>query len=78
MAKTNVAEKTAETAVAEPKAKKTATESKYFVADFVANPSLFNTSSIIVKTALEMDGKTEYTLSEAKEIINKFKNKEVK
>ena len=54
-------------------------EDKYYISDFVSNAKkLFNTSDVVVKTALELTDKTEFTLKEAIEIVNKFKNKEVK
>ena len=54
-----------------------APESKYSVADFVATAEKFKADKIIVKTALELAGKTEYTETEAIKVINDFKNKEV-
>lgn len=51
--------------------------SQYSVADFVANATKFGADKIIVKTALELAGKTEYTEAEARKVINEFKNKEV-
>jgi hypothetical protein len=69
-------ETTAETTTTEVEPK--AVESKYSIADFISNSAMFGTSLIVVKTALELSGKTEFTKNEATEIINKFKNKGVK
>ena len=53
-------------------------EDKYSVSEFVLNAEkLFNTDDIIVKSALDIAGKKEYTLSEAKKLVNDFMNKEV-
>lgn len=55
-----------------------ATESIYTAAELSANHKAFNTSYEIVAVALRLAGKTEATFQEAKTIIDKFKNKEVK
>ena len=65
---------------AKPKAEvaeKTA-ESVYSAADLAANHKAFNTSREIVVVALRLAGKETATFQEAKTIIDKFKNKEVK
>lgn len=54
-----------------------APESKYSIADFVENSAKFNADKIIVKTALELAKKKEYTEKEANDIIEKFKNKKI-
>lgn len=51
---------------------------KYYKADFISNPKILGFDTLIVKTALEQSKKTEFTVSEAKDIVTKFANKEVK
>ncbi len=53
-------------------------ESIYPAAELAKNYQVFKTSRAIVETALKLAGKKTATLTEATEIINKFKNKEVK
>lgn len=53
-------------------------ESVYSAEELVKNHTVFKTSQEIVEVALRMAGKTHATFSEAKVIIEKFKNKEVK
>lgn len=53
-------------------------ESLYSAAELASNYKLFNTSYEIVAVALRQAGKKAATLTEAKTIIDKFKNKEVK
>lgn len=53
-------------------------ESVYSAEELAANHKLFNTSREIVEVALRMAGKKATSLTEAKAIIEKFKNKEVK
>lgn len=53
-------------------------ESVYSAEDLIANHKAFKTSKAIVKIALRKAGKKTATFSEAKTIIEKFKNKEVK
>lgn len=53
-------------------------ESIYSAEELAKNHKLFKTSYEIVAVALRMAGKKEATLSEAKNIIEKFKNREVK
>lgn len=53
-------------------------ESVYTAAELTANFKVFNTSREIVEVALRIAGKKSATFTEAKEIIEKFKNKEVK
>ena len=53
-------------------------ESVYTAADLVENHKVFNASREIVSIALRMAGKDAATFTEAKNIIEKFKNKEVK
>lgn len=43
-----------------------------------AAKAAFGTDKIVVKAALKMDGKEEYTMEEAKAVVDKFKTKEVK
>lgn len=58
--------------------KETKYESKYGIEELAAAAKeAFGTSAIVVRAALKLAGKTEYTLEEAEKIVNKFKNKEV-
>ena len=53
--------------------------SVYSVRELAANArKIFNTRQECVVAALKVEGKTEYTVSEAKEIVEKFLKKEVK
>lgn len=53
-------------------------ESVYSREELVNNHKAFNTYREIVDIALRLAGKEEATFAEAKTIIEKFKNKEVK
>lgn len=53
-------------------------ESVYTAAELAQNHKFFNTSYEIVVVALRLAGKKAATITEAKQIIEKFKNKEVK
>lgn len=53
-------------------------ESVYTAAELIENHKVFNTSREIVEVALRIAGKKTATFTEAKTIIEKFKNKEVK
>lgn len=53
-------------------------ESVYTAADLVNNHRVFKVPREIVVVALRQAGKEAATLTEAKAIIEKFKNKEVK
>lgn len=53
-------------------------ESVYSAEELAQNHKVFNTSYEIVAVALRLAGKQSATLTEAKQIIEKFKNKEVK
>lgn len=55
-----------------------ARESVYTAEDLIANCKAFNTSKEIVAVALRLAGKKTATFSEAKKIVETFKNKEVK
>lgn len=55
-----------------------AVESVYTAAELAANHKVFGTYKEIVVVALRQAGKEAATFSEAKNIIEKFKNKEVK
>lgn len=57
---------------------KAAPVSVYSAEELAANHKVFKTSREIVEIALRMAGKQSATLAEAKAIIEKFKNKEVK
>ena len=52
-------------------------ESKYPVKELAKNCAVFDASYEIVYTALKLDGKEEYTVSEARKIVDNFK-KEVR
>lgn len=53
--------------------------SVYTVSELAGNArSVFGTMQECVIAALKTDGKAEYTVSEAKEIVSKFLQKEVK
>ena len=53
-------------------------ESIYAAEELAANHKVFKTSREIVEIALRQAGKTAATFTEAKAIIENFKNKEVK
>lgn len=53
-------------------------ESVYTAAELAQNHKFFNTSYEIVVVALRLAGKQAATFTEAKQIVEKFKNKEVK
>ena len=53
-------------------------ESVYTAEELAKNHKAFNTAREIVVVALRKAGKKTATFTEAKEIIEKFKNKEVK
>ena len=55
-----------------------ANESVYTAEELAANHKMFKTSYEIVAVALRKAGKKEATFSEAKKIIENFKNREVK
>lgn len=53
-------------------------QSTYTARELAAAHKVFDTSYALVKTALKIAGKERATIAEAKDIIEKFKNKEVK
>lgn len=53
-------------------------ESVYTAAELTNAHKIFNTSHEIVAVALKLAGKEKATVTEAKAIIEEFKNKEVK
>ena len=54
-------------------------ESVYVISELAMNArKIFNTRQECVTAALRSAGRTEYTVSEAKEIVKKFLKKEVK
>lgn len=60
------------------KERKTAQQSVYSVSELAANAKgLFATRQECVMTALKAAGKTEYTVTEAKEIVERFLKREV-
>lgn len=52
-------------------------ESVYSAEELIKNHQIFNTSRAIVATALRLADKKAATVTEAKHIIDNFKNKEV-
>lgn len=74
---TKVAEAAVEPAVKEAKAVKPV-ESVYSAEELANNHKAFGTYREIVVVALRQAGKESATFAEAKTIIEKFKNKEVK
>lgn len=60
------------------KKKEAIVESVYEAEELAKAHKVFNTSYEIVATALKLAGKDKATVTEAKEIIEKFKTKEVK
>ena len=57
---------------------KTSSVSRYTVDELSKAENEFNTNKVIIRTALSISDKDLFTLEEAKEIVSKFKNKEVK
>lgn len=53
-------------------------EPTYTVSEFASAPKTLEASADIVVAALTVDGKENYTVTEAKELVKKFKEKEVK
>ena len=53
-------------------------ESVYTAEELIQNHKVFNTSREIVEVALRLAGMKSATFTEAKAVIDKFKNKEVK
>ena len=80
MANTKIKETSTETSssTTSASAAKVEKESVYTVDDLIANFKAFKTSKQIVAIAMRKSGKKNATFSEAKSIIEKFKNKEVK
>lgn len=80
MANTKIKETSTETSssTTSASAAKVEKESVYTVDDLIANFKAFKTSKEIVAIAMRKSGKKNATFSEAKSIIEKFKNKEVK
>ena len=61
-----------------PIVQKHVNESVYTAEELAQNHKFFNTSYEIVTVALQLAGKKVATVTEAKNIIEKFKNREVK
>lgn len=59
-------------------AKAASTESVYSASELAANYKLFGVNRDVVVIALRKAGKNEATFAEAKDIIDKFRTKEVK
>ena len=54
-------------------------EAKYTISELAkAAKSEFDTTSIVVTAALTKAGKEAYTMKEAKQLVERFKHKEVK
>lgn len=53
-------------------------EATYTIAELVDSAANFKTNRVVVRAALAKGGKSAYTLKEAKQLIEKMKNKEVK
>ena len=72
-------EKTADVPAGKNSARvKTSSVSRYTVDELSKAENEFNTNKVIIRTALSMSDKDLFKLEEAKEIVSKFKNKEVK
>lgn len=72
-------EKTADVPAEKNSAKaKTSSVSRYTVDELSKAENEFNANNVIIRTALSRADKDLFTLEEAKEIVSKFKNKEVK
>lgn len=72
-------EKTADVPAEKNPAKvKTSSVSRYTVDELSKAENEFNANNVIIRTALSRADKDLFTLEEAKEIVSKFKNKEVK
>ncbi len=72
-------EKTADVPAGKNSARvKTSSVSRYTVDELSKAENEFNTNKVIIRTALSISDKDLFTLEEAKEIVSKFKNKEVK
>ena len=72
-------EKTADVPAEQNSAKvKTSSVSRYTVDELSKAENEFNANNVIIRTALSRADKDLFTLEEAKEIVSKFKNKEVK
>lgn len=71
---------TAETPAETPKSEqKVQKESMYSIKELAVNArKIFGTRQECVVAALKVDGKSQYTVSEAKVIVEKFLKKEVK
>ena len=77
MAKAKEVQEAVEETIVE-QVKAPAAESVYTAADLANNHRAFKVSREIVVVALRLAGKKEATFAEAKTIIERFKNKEVK
>lgn len=53
-------------------------EPTYTMQELVDAAADFNTTSIVVRAALTKGGKDAYTMKEAKQLIERMKNKEVR
>ena len=72
-------EKTADVPAGKNSARvKTSSVSRYTFDELSKAENEFNANNFIIRTALSRADKDLFTLEEAKEIVSKFKNKEVK
>ena len=78
MASTKTKAVAAEPVAEAPVVNKHVNESVYTAEELAQNHKFFKTSYEIVAVALQLAGKKSATVTEAKTIIEKFKNKEVK
>lgn len=73
-----MAEKVTKASEEKQEVKKPVYETKYCISELVEAAGRFGAKPVVVKTALENAGKSEYTISDAERIIKNFKNKEVR
>ena len=52
-------------------------ETKYFVSEFASRPEVFGVTKDLIRAAFAVSGRKEATKSEAKNMIEEFKNQEV-
>lgn len=65
-------------AVEVKKPQKPVFEATYTIAELVDASAEFKTNRVVVRAALTKAGKDAYTMREARQLIEKMKNKEVK
>lgn len=52
-------------------------ETKYFVSEFASRPEVFEVTGDLIRAAFAVSSRNEATKSEAKKMIEEFKNQEV-